>query len=219
MIRSPAHRTLPSRGFSLIELMIALVLGLLIIGATVTVFISNQQTSRVKTELGNAQEAFRFASQTMMRVVQQASAIQDPGADMLRVVVPPGNGRVDCLGRAVAAPIDRVINTFFINPDGQLLCRVEVIGSDGTTVTADDEEVLVEGLDAGRSAFTFGVADVVDGYWKDNTLWEQAGNVLADDWRNVRSVRVRLAKQAGGEAIGATAIFSATMRCGALDIC
>ena len=225
MIRSPVHQTRPSRGFTLIELMIALVLGLLIIGATVTVFISNQQTSRVKTELGNTQEAFRFASQTIMRVVQQGSAIQDPGSDLadavdkplLQVVVPPGVGRMDCLGRPVAAPIDRVINIFSINDDGELLCRVVVVDSDANQTF--EQAVLVEGLDVDRSEFTFGIANVVDGYWKNNALWDVAGDVDADDWRNVRSVRVELAKQSGGAAIGATALFSATMRCGALDIC
>ena len=216
MIRPPVHHTRASGGFTLIELMIALVIGLLIIGATVTVFVSNQQTSRVKTELGNAQEAFRFASQTIMRVVQQGSAIQNPGSDLLQVEVPPGEGRMDCLGRAVDATIDRSINTFLI-ADGQLRCEVLLVRTDGTEVTTI--ETLVEGLDAGRSAFTFGIANVANGYWSDNSQWVLAGLVPVDDWLNVRSVRVRLAKQAGGDAIGATSIFSATMRCGALDIC
>ena len=218
IIRSTARRTLTSQGFTLIELMIALALGLLIIGATVTVFLSNQQTSRTMTELGNAQEAFRFASQTIMRVVQQGRSMRDPGPDaLLRVVIAPGEGKMDCLGRPVGTTnVDSIINTFSINDGGELLCRVEVVGSDGITVTADDEEVLVEGLDPdpARTEFTFGVAEVADGYWRDNTLWGEAGDV--DDWLNVRSVRVQLAKQAGGEAIGATAVFSATMRCAAL---
>ena len=216
MIRSTAHRTRPSRGFTLIELMIALVLGLLMIGATVTVFISNQQTSRVKTELGNAQEAFRFASQTIMRVVQQGSEIRDPeGEGLLRVEITPGDGKVDCLGRSVDG-VYKVFNTFSINNAGELLCHVVAVDIDDNPTGPGDTVVLVEGLDAGpgRSEFTFGVADVVDGYWKNNTLWGEAGDV--DEWHNVRSVRVRLAKQVGGEAIGATAVFSATMRCAVL---
>ena len=218
MIRFPVHRTRTSQGFTLIELMIALVLGLLIIGATTTVFLSNQQTSRVKTELGNAQEAFRFASQTIMRVVQQGSALQGPGEDdLLRVVVPPGEGRVDCLGRVVAAPTDRAINTFSINGAGELLCNVVVVvlDSDGNeTSSVTPPAVLVEGLDAERSSFTFGVAEIAQGYWRNNALWGGIEDV--EDWKNVRSVRVQLAKQAGGEAIGATAVLSATMRCAVL---
>jgi prepilin-type N-terminal cleavage/methylation domain-containing protein len=214
MIRSTARRTLMSQGFTLIELMIALVLGLLIIGATVTAFLSNQQTSRVMTELGNAQEAFRFASQTIMRVVQQGSSMRDPGTALLSVVIAPGEGKMDCLGRPVGTTVDSVINTFSINVDGELLCRVDVVDSVGV-VTFDEEAVLVEGLDPDpeRSNFTFGIAEIANGYWKDNTLW---GEPDADDWLNVRSVRVQLAKLAGGEAIGATAVFSATMRCAVL---
>ena len=221
MIRSTARRTLTSRGFTLIELMIALVLGLLIIGATTTVFLSNQQTSRVKTELGNAQEAFRFASQTIMRVVQQGREIQDPGPDaLLSVVIAPGEGKVDCLGRSVDpddlhADADSIVNTFSISADGKLHCSVAVkdIG-EGNLET--NTAVLVEGLDAGpgRSEFTFGVAEIAQGYWKSNSLWGEAIDV--EEWNKVRSVRVQLAKQAGGEAIGATAVFSATMRCAVL---
>jgi len=213
MIRSTARRTLTSRGFTLIELMIALVLGLLIIGATTTVFLSNQQTSRVKTELGNAQEAFRFASQTIMRVVQQGSEIRDPeGQGLLRVEITPGDGKVDCLGRSVDG-VYKVFNTFSINTAGELLCHVVEVDSDGNITDLEPPVVLVEGLDAGRSQFTFGIAGVTDGFWKNNTLW---GGVPDGEWHTVRSVRVELAKQVGGEAIGATAVFSATMRCAVL---
>lgn len=214
IIRSTARRTLTSQGFTLIELMIALVLGLLIIGATVTVFLSNQQTSRTMTELGNAQEAFRFASQTIMRVVQQGSEMEDPEGALLRVVVAPGEGKMDCLGRSVESDVldpdaDSIINTFSIS-DGELLCSVAVEDIDGNKIGTETEAVLVEGLDIGRSEFTFGIADVADGYWKSNSLW---GEVNEGEWNKVRSVRVRLAKQVGGETIGATAVFSATMRC------
>lgn len=219
IIRPKARPNRRIHGFTLIELMIALVLGLLIIGATVTVFLSNQQTSRLKTDLGNAQEAFRFASQTIMRVVQQGRSMQDPGDARLRVVVAPGEGKMDCLGGSadpddLDEEADRVINTFSI-VDGALRCSVDVVRIDGTRINAGEPVpvVLVEGLDP-SSEFDFGVAEVADGYWKYNTEWGLP--VQEDDWQKVRSVRVRLAKEVGGERFGATAVFSATMRCPAL---
>ena len=231
MIQYPTHLRRPSQGFTLIELMIALVLGLLMIGATVTVFVSNQQTSRTMTELGNAQEAFRFASHTIMRVVQQgrianpqvaqAGETQPVADNLLRVVVNPGAGKKDCLGRSVDPASDRTINTFFIDGD-QLRCSVVVLDSDDALISADDA-TLVEGLDFGRSEFTFGIGNLVDefgnpvGFWSNNSSW--VSDIDVTDWVNVRSVRVQLAKQARGDAIGAIALFSATMRCGALDIC
>ena len=220
MIQSATHLSRPSRGFTLIELMIALVLGLLMIGATVTVFLSNQQTSRTMTELGNAQEAFRFASHTIMRVVQQGE-IQDPKGKLLSVLIKPADGNKDCFGRSVDGPtIDFVRNTFFFNGDellngDELQCRVEVFVIDNATPTIDEIATLVEGLDPNRSVFEFGVGNA--GFWSNNSDWVAAKDVT--EWVNVRTVRVKLAKQAGGDAIGAEAVFSATMRCGALDIC
>lgn len=49
-----------SRGFSLIELMITLVLGLIISGAIVQVLVSNQVTERLNRGLASAQESGRF---------------------------------------------------------------------------------------------------------------------------------------------------------------
>ena len=71
MIKHAKPLARSARGFTLIELMVALVLGLLMIGAVIIVFISNQQTAITKQELDRAQEAFRFASHTITRVVQQ----------------------------------------------------------------------------------------------------------------------------------------------------
>lgn len=227
MILQSTQLARSTRGFSLIELMVALALGLVMIGAVVTVFVSNQQSARTKQELDRAQEAFRFASHTIMRVVQQGE-IQDPGLGQELVVnVSPAPGHSDCLGRPVpemsSDEIDHVRNIFYFNanhPD-RLHCRVEthLIPNDPSPIISD--AVIVDGIDSDpdrdRTAFTFGVANVPTGYWSNNALWVPADDVT--DWTNVRSVRIQLAMQSEGAAIGPTALFSATMRCGALDIC
>ncbi|MCL5967969.1 MAG: hypothetical protein M1359_01565 [Betaproteobacteria bacterium] len=133
--------------------MVALVLGLLMIGAVTIVFISNQQTSRTKQEMDRAQEAFRFASHTIMRVVQQG-VIRDPatstaalenGESVLLVVrmnpppappapvppapaPPPEPTPTDCFGRAVGPNLDRADIVFTLYPVTQhraeLRCHV-----------------------------------------------------------------------------------------------
>jgi len=206
-------------GFSLIELMVSLTLGLLIMGIIVTVFASSQQTSRVKQEMDRAQEAFRFASHTIMRVVQQG-VIQEPQAsrDRLVVVVSRGSGHKDCLGRPIDSDIVDSINTFFINDRGQLRCRVLHVRTNPTHNTSM-EETIVDGIDSSRTQFTFGIhEDSDEGYWSNNTEWKIGSNDEID-WVNVRSVRIILAMESNGEDIGPRALFSATMRCGALDIC
>ena len=221
------HLLRPKRvalGVTLIELMISLVLGLLVIGAAFTIFLSNQQTFRIKQELDRAQDSFRFASQTIMRVVNQGIIIQpvlveDEFPSFLSVRQNPSPGMVNCFGNAIVAnaDVDTVINSFFAS-NGNLHCHVEVVRNNGTS----DEmtEVLVRGLDQDRSEFRFGISNPdpsnpTSGAWNNNDFWELEDVVT--NWPSVRSVRVRLAMQDGTGAIGPVALFSATMRCGSLD--
>ena len=204
--------------------MVALALGLVMIGAVVTVFVSNQQSARTKQELDRAQEAFRFASHTIMRVVQQGE-IQPPDSpeELLVVDISPEPGHRDCLGRSFheITGIDHARNTFFIDAAGSLLCQVENHMLDGS-ISQSLPEVIVTGIDSDRTEFTFGVSDsenAANSYWSNNAQWVLPPGIPPINWANVRSVRVRLAMQSGDEAIGPTALFSATMRCGGLDSC
>ncbi|MGV8932662.1 MAG: prepilin-type N-terminal cleavage/methylation domain-containing protein [Luteimonas sp.] len=62
-----------ARGFSLIELMIALVLGLLVVGAAAGIFVSNQRTFRSAQNLGSLQQNARTAFELMGRDLREAS--------------------------------------------------------------------------------------------------------------------------------------------------
>lgn len=73
MTRRTGRPGLPRmRGFSLIELMVALVLGLIIVGGVVSLFVSNQQAARANEGLGRLQENARVAFELMAREVRQA---------------------------------------------------------------------------------------------------------------------------------------------------
>ena len=194
----PAHRV---QGFSLVELMVAMALSLIVISAVIGVFAANQQTSRAQADLNNAQEAFRFASHTIKRVVRQGDEIETPASgEWLRVVIRPAgeDGYKDCLGRAIT--IDTT-NTFSI-VDGNLRCSSA--NADGTVT-----ETIVGGLDASNSVVLFGQAS--DRYWADNDEWKAAASIT--DWEDVRSVNVSLAMlDRQGESQGRVGQFSATMR-------
>lgn len=60
-------------GFSLIELMIALVLGLVVIGGATAVFLSNKQSYRSNQALGQIQENARIAFELLARDLRQAA--------------------------------------------------------------------------------------------------------------------------------------------------
>src|SRR5688572_25344418 len=60
-------------GFSLVELMISLVLGLLVTAAAVGIFLSNQRTFRATESLARIQEDGRVAFELMARDLRQAA--------------------------------------------------------------------------------------------------------------------------------------------------
>ena len=59
-------------GLSLIEMMVALLLGLLVVSAAIGIFISNQQAYRATESLGRVQENTRMAFEVMARNVREA---------------------------------------------------------------------------------------------------------------------------------------------------
>ncbi len=60
------------RGFTLVELMIALVLGLVVIGGVISVLLSNQQTYRTNQALSQVQDGSRTAFEFLARDIRQA---------------------------------------------------------------------------------------------------------------------------------------------------
>lgn len=67
-----AARPRRMQGFSLIELMIALVLGLVVVGAAVAVLLSNKDSYRTNLALGQVQENSRIAFELLARDLRQA---------------------------------------------------------------------------------------------------------------------------------------------------
>lgn len=59
-------------GFGLVELMVSLVLGLLIVGGVIGIFLSNQQVFKTNENLGRLQENARVSFEIMARELRQA---------------------------------------------------------------------------------------------------------------------------------------------------
>lgn len=62
------------RGFSLVELMISMVLGLLIVGGAITVFVSNRQAFVATENLSRMQETGRIAFELLARDLREAGS-------------------------------------------------------------------------------------------------------------------------------------------------
>lgn len=76
----PAARV-HARGLSLVELMIAMMLGLLVVGSASAIFISNRQTYRATEGLGRVQENGRMAFEMMARDLREAGGNPCGNAD------------------------------------------------------------------------------------------------------------------------------------------
>jgi len=69
----PRAMSRPAAGFTLIELMIALMLGMIITGAALTVFVTNRQTYRSTESLDRIQENARTAFELMARDLREGA--------------------------------------------------------------------------------------------------------------------------------------------------
>ncbi|WP_115511183.1 PilW family protein [Xanthomonas arboricola] len=70
-LRSPASR---QRGFNLIELMISMLLGLLVVGAAIGIFLSNRKTYAATEGLGRVQETARIGFEMLARDIRESGA-------------------------------------------------------------------------------------------------------------------------------------------------
>ncbi|WP_165856216.1 prepilin-type N-terminal cleavage/methylation domain-containing protein [Marinobacter sp. JSM 1782161] len=75
MNHSRSHRAASQGGFSLIELMISLVIGLIIIGTVTGAFLMNSQVYESNRAMGRIQENARFAFELMSRDIRRAGEI------------------------------------------------------------------------------------------------------------------------------------------------
>ena len=69
------------RGVTLVELMVAMLLGLLVVGAAMSVFLANKQTYVASENLGRMQESARVAFELMARDIREA-ATSNCGVDL-----------------------------------------------------------------------------------------------------------------------------------------
>lgn len=76
-----------ARGVTLVELMVALVLGFIVVGAAMAVFLSNRQTYAATESLGRLQEGARVAFELMARDIRAAGTIPCSNETELKNIV------------------------------------------------------------------------------------------------------------------------------------
>lgn len=87
-----SSRRHPQRGLTLIELMIAMVLGLIVVGGAISVIIANRQSYRTNEGLSQVQESTRTAFEVLARDIRQAGSTACGTTNrMANVLVGTGN--------------------------------------------------------------------------------------------------------------------------------
>lgn len=87
-----------SRGFSLVELLVAVLVGIILLGGLIQIFVMSRTSYRIQTNLNYMQENLRFASNQLSYSVRMSGffhTIGDPGGAAIRVdasMPPPACG-------------------------------------------------------------------------------------------------------------------------------
>lgn len=162
------------RGFSLVELMIAMTLGLILLTALAYFFLGSRQLNRTHDDVSRMQESGRNALEIMGRAIRQtgyrpSSAVENgtsfstlftvnaltgtnntgtPDSITIRYAAQEGdNGEADCSGTKVDAD-QLVIYVFAVNSEGQLTCNN---GSETNSVVDNIQDMQITyGIDSDK---------------------------------------------------------------------
>ncbi len=176
------------RGLTLVELMIALMLGLLVVGSASAIFISNRQTYRATEGLGRVQENGRMAFELLSRDLREAGGSPCGNADrqeplkMVNVLTNPAtrwwtnwNNGITGYEAAIpgGSPANRVAGTDAIDLMGGDSSSSAVVASHDTAGTSITLNTATHGFNVSDLAI---ICD-----WSQASLFQVtgvAGNVI-----------------------------------------
>ena len=202
MRRREPKSTIRPGGFSLVEMMISLVLGLMVLGAITALYVGSSQSTQFQASVLRMEENGRIAIDILSRNMRMAGYdyplntydVEQPlikgtitpsgallalpnlksSADTISIRYEGGNMIRDCLGAPVPEGA-HVTNLYGISTDGDLVC--------GTSTT--NTRALVEGVE--DMQLRYGIDLDADGF---TNRYVDAGNV--SDWSQVVTVEISL---------------------------
>jgi len=192
-------RVTKETGFSLVELMIAMALGLFLIGGVTGVFLSSSKTYRLQDSMSRIQESGRFASNYLAASIREAgygldrSDIALQGYDSVPTLLPSG-----WPAKAAKAVGDVIHITDHENTDRSMTFFVAEDVGQGNRALFRNSDALVEGVEA--IEFSYGIDDHHD-YEVDRHVPAAA----VDDWTQVIAVRAALLVSSPHEGVVDTA--------------
>jgi len=187
-------------GFSLIELMVALVLGLVLMGAVLNSFLSSNETYRVQEALSRSQESARFSLEIISQELRMAGYGNVRGPVLEGFLAATDDADLPSPGDVKD---DRTSQLIYIVPHddgGDLSIYVAPDGQSGLATLYIDAQPSVEGVEDIR--FEYGVTngsafDEVDQF---------QGAAAVTSWSDVIAIRVNILVSAGNVGLVDTAI-------------
>lgn len=183
------------KGFSLVELMISLVLGLILVGGAVNAFISSKQTYSLQEAMSRVQESGRFSLDLMARDLRHAGISDNAWTS------PPLVGYAK--GVTLPAAVDAVVVNS-VQSEVVYIQNNEAItgGGDIAFYIATDAGTGNLALFRGLQAMVEGVEDMVVNYGFDTDNDEQVdifqpSTAAGIDWAEAISARIDLLVVAG----------------------
>lgn len=169
-IKLPANKKgVNQKGLSLVELMVAMVIGLVLSGAALQLMLTNRQTLTSQQSKNEVEENGRYALDFIMRDVRKAgmrpttitSKVTTPlvavdgasGAnDSITVtyVLDSSDANAkpyDCNGNALTGTNPTVTNRYYVNASGALMCDGNGSATDGLVVDGVDSLQILYGID------------------------------------------------------------------------
>lgn len=196
MVRIKRNSRTQQLGFTLVELMIAITLGLLILLAIGSIYIGSRQTFRMQEENARLQETGRYALEVMGRSIRQAGFWNmpiDPVATETAFVGTP------ITGVNAASPTPDTVTVQYDGLTGDRDCEGTVLAAnavitDAYSLDAANSELECDGVDAGNVSQPL-VADIEDVqilYGVDTNNDQSADRYMATpaNWGQVVSARV-----------------------------
>ncbi|MFN4262143.1 MAG: hypothetical protein ACK4IT_00550 [Thioalkalivibrionaceae bacterium] len=159
------------RGVTLVELMIALTLGLLALLAAIGVFEANQRVINEKSQIDRAQDTMRYSSTLLGRLIRNAeSVLPGSNAGSLRLITRGAPGIVDCFG--TPRPSGRFAMNLTVDSEptsGQpvfvLTCAIDEDVPDGQVPTFGPAQVLARWIPQTEFLFAERPANNGCGQW------------------------------------------------------
>ncbi|MGR4066715.1 PilW family protein [Billgrantia sp. C5P2] len=174
---SPHHVPHQQSGFTLIELMVALVIGLVIILGAGQLFLMGFQTFRQIELLGNKQAALTFATETLIRDIRRANNIDYDATNDELTVEFPNNGDMSGCGPGVrVVRVYRLSSSALSASEGWSLNMGQECND---TPSGSDFEPLVTSFVANG----FSATDASNGIWLVNfSLMANRDGSVTDDF-------------------------------------